>query len=424
MKTIIFYSALLLSFLTARSQIPTSATDTAFLSLAEIIRKVEAAFPSIKQYDERIKAIEQRVAGATAWMAPMFSVSPSNFAYNPSYWKEQSPMNQAGIMFSFSQNIPNPFRLNAQKNYYASLSHIEKNNQQWTTNALRTEAKLFFIQRLVAERKLAILAESQELLNIIIKVAEDKYVYNQSELSVIYKSKSRLGDLSNMRQMQLSLIQVATIGLNTLMNREATMRFKIDTSAILNDYEVAGPGRPDSTFVVQRSDIKAVASTIQSMRRDQVARAAMRKPDFTIGFTHNQMLGMPKTWSLMGGISLPIVPWTSKGWKSEIRMLDFEISAMQREKETMALMARQMMAERLSMLGYEKKQYNTFGTTILPELRKNVETALLQYRQTTGNLFVLLDAWDMLLMKRMEQQDKLGTVMQLEAQYEYEIEKR
>lgn len=423
MKKTLLYITAILSVVTIRAQSVTT-TDTVFISLGEILDKVELAYPAIKQYDERIKAIEQRVAGATAWMAPMFSVSPSNFAYNPSIWKEKSPMNQAGIMFSFSQNIPNPSRLNAQKNYYASLAAIEQNNQQWTKNALRTEAKLFFIQRLIGERKLYILDESLELLKIIIKIAEDKYVYNQSELSVIYKAKSRLGDLSNMRQMQLSVIQASTIGLNTLMNQTVTIPIKIDTVARLNNYEDFNLQSIDSSFYQNRNDIRSVNSTIQSMRKDQIARAALRKPDFSFGISHNQMLGMPITWSIMGGITIPIVPWTSKGWKSEIKMLDYEINAMQKEKETMQLMARQMISERLSMLTYEKNQYRTLGTVIIPELRKNVETSLLQYRQTTGNLFVLLDAWDMLLMKKIEQLDKLGIVMQLEAQYEFEIEKR
>ena len=423
MKKVFLHIIVFLSGFVANAQ-TTTRGDTLYLTLPEILDKVEQAFPSLKQFDERVKAIEQRVAGATAWMAPMFSVSPSNFAYQTSMWKEESPMNQAGIMFSLTQNIPNPGRLNAQKAYYGSLANVEKFNQLWTSNTLRTEAKLFYIQRLVAERKLAILAESQELLNIIIKVAEDKYVYNQSELSVIYKAKSRLGDLSNMRQMQLSLIQTATIGLNTLMNQEITIPLKIDTTIQLQNYEQVISFGPDSSLLVNRNDIRAVTSTIQSMQKDQQARAAMRKPDFMLGVAHNQMLGMPKTWSVMGGISIPIVPWVSKGWKAEVRMMDYEIAAMQRERETMQLMARQMAAERLSMLRYEKKQYDTYATNILPELRKNVETSLLQYRQTTGNLFVLLDAWDMLLMKKVEQLDKLGMVLQLQAQYEFEVEKR
>lgn len=422
MKKIFLHIIVFLSALQTKAQTATPA-DTVYLTLPQILEKVEQAYPSLKQYDENVKAIEQRVAGATAWMAPMFSVSPSNFAYRSSMWKEESPMNQAGIMFSLTQNIPNPNRLNAQKNYYASLAAVERASQQWTKNTLRREAKLFYIQRLIAERKLAILAESQELLNLIIKVAEDKYVYNQAELSVIYKARSRRGDLSNMRLTQLSTIQSANIGLNTLMNQDPFVPLKIDTSVNLLNDERFENRYPDSLVLAARSDIKAVTTTIQSMQKDQAARAAMRKPDFMVGVTHNQMLGMPKSWSVMGGIGIPIVPWVSRGWKAEVRMMDYEIAAMQREKETMQLMARQMAAERLTMLRFEKQQYNTYAMTILPELRKNVETSLLQYRQATGNLFVLLDAWDMLLMKKVEQVDKLGTVLQLQAQYEYEFEK-
>ncbi|MBY0425647.1 MAG: TolC family protein, partial [Cytophagales bacterium] len=57
-----------------------------------------------------------------------------------------------------------------------------------------------------------------------------------------------------------------------------------------------------------------------------------------------------------------------------------------------------------------------------PMYKKNFEANLLAYKQNTGNLFILLDSWEMLLMKKMGYFDKLLEIKKIEADYEYEVE--
>ena len=102
--------------------------------------------------------------------------------------------------------------------------------------------------------------------------------------------------------------------------------------------------------------------------------------------------------------------------------MGFEIEAMQKEKSAMQLMASQMIREKISMLMYEKQQLDNYDTNVLPSYRRNLETNLLAYQQNTGNFFVLLDAWNMLLMKQLERIDKLGQVFRLQSEYEYQSE--
>ena len=102
--------------------------------------------------------------------------------------------------------------------------------------------------------------------------------------------------------------------------------------------------------------------------------------------------------------------------------MGFEIEAMEKEKNTMQLMARQMIQEKRTMLTYENGQLNNYDINVVPSYQRNLESTLLAYRQNTGNFFVLLDAWNMLLMKKMERIDKLGQVLIVQAEYEYQRE--
>lgn len=256
---------------------------------------------------------------------------------------------------------------------------------------------------------------------MLIKTAKDKYAYNQSDLPTIFKAEASLSELGNMETMLFSQIAESNIGLNTLMSRDVNAPFFIDTLLTPKDYSNEYLLALDSSQL-QRNDILSVESRIRSMKINQRWAATGSKPDFGIQFSHGQMFGMPKQFSIMGMMTIPIVPWSSKMYKSEVKSMGFEIQAMQKEKSTMQLMASQMIREKITMLIYETRQLINYDKNVLPSYQKNLESNLLAYRQNTGNFFVLLDAWNMVLMKQLERIDKLGQVFTVQSEYEYQRE--
>ena len=417
MKKILIY-VLLLQIITS---IKISAQDTARIGIQDVFTVIDKNYPLLQLYESKIASIRSLVDGAKAWMPPTVALAFDRFPYRLSLIKEMSPDNQAGLMLSVQQMIPNPIKLNAKKDYIASLENVQYNDVEWQKNILHFTARLYYYRRYTAEQKQKIIKEYRDLLNMLIKTAKDKYAYNQSDLSTIFKAEASLSELANMETMLLSQIAESNIGLNTLMSRNVNTSFAIDTLLKLRDYSNEYLLALDSSQLL-RNDILAVDSRIRSMKFNQRWAATGSKPDFGIQFSHGQMFGMPKQFSIMGMITIPIVPWSSKMYKSEVSSMGFEIEAMQKEKSTMQLMATQMIREKITMLMYEKKQLDNYDKNVLPSYRKNLESNMLAYRQNTGNFFVLLDAWNMLLMKELERIDKLGQVFTVQSEYEYQRE--
>ncbi len=417
-KAIFKIVCLLLAFAKTGSAL---AQDTLpVMSLPQVIASVEATYPDILKFDSKIQAARARAEGARAWMPPTISGGPDQFFYNPVLLGDQTDMNRSGITVSIEQMIPNPWKLDAKQNYLQSLEAIEQNRVEWTKNTFRLYARQLYYQRVVAERTLRLVQENRELLNMLIKTSEAKYPYNQSDLGSIFKARAKMEELKNMETMLRATIAESNIGLNTLMNRDVNTNFSIDTTVVLKPYETGLPLAAD--FALGRSDIRTMQSTIESMRLDRERMWAERKPDFGIRFTHMQMFTMPPQYAIMGMITVPIVPWASKMYKSEVKSMDFQIRAMSQEKEGMQLMATRMINEKLAMLKYARQQLVNYENGIIPAYEQNFEANLLAYQQNTGNLFVLLDSWEMLLMKKMERISKLLEVLKLEADYEYETE--
>lgn len=407
-----------ISFVFALHEI--QAQDTTYISLDKLLQQIETNYPSIIQYQYNIQSLQSKADGAKAWMPPTFSTGIMRFPYNVSMLKEKNdPMNQAGIAFSLEQMIPNTSKLNAKKSYINSLAEIENSKSDWTKNELRREAKILYYNRFVTEKKQLILKESEEILQLLITTSEEKFSNNQSQLQTIYKAKARLAELNNMLLMLDGFIAESNIGLNILMVRDVNTAFQIDTLVAPKNYSI---NLSDTSSVSNRSDITALNKYIQSMKLEQRVMKIGVRPDFGVRVEHMQMFGMPNQWSVMGMMTLPIVPWASKMYRSETKSIGFQIQSMEQEKQTMELMAKRMVSEKLTMLNYENAQYQSYTKNIIPAYENNLQANLLAYKQNTGDFFVLLDAWEMLLMKKLEAYDKLFNILKLEAEYEYEKE--
>lgn len=315
--------------------------------------------------------------------------------------------------------IPNQSKLNAKKSYLNSLTEIEKSKSEWTKNELRREAKILYYSRFVTEKKQLILKESEEILKLLITTSEEKFSNNQSQLQTIYKAKARLAELSNMLLMLDQMIAESNIGLNILMVRDVNTPFHIDTGISPHNYSI---NITDTSSVSNRSDITAISNYIQSMKLEQKVMKIGNRPDFGVRVEHMQMFGMPNQWSVMGMMTIPIVPWSAKMYNSENKSMGFQIQSMEQEKLRMELMAKRMLSEKLAMLNYENEQYQSYIKNIIPAYENNLQANLLAYKQNTGDFFVLLDAWEMLLMKKLEAYDKLFNILKLETEYEYEKE--
>lgn len=392
--------------------------DTSRLSLDAVLVRMDTSYPALLQYHQKLQAIQLNAQATQSWMPPTISVGMDRFGYQPSMWKEESPMNQSAFMISAEQMIPNPNKLNARNNAVLSQAAPLPYDSAWQRNYLRAQARVYYYNRFIAERKLAILLDNISILDLLIASAEEKYAVNQAELSTIFKARARRAELANMEAMLMAQIAESNIGLNTLMNRDVNTPFVIDTMVRLRN--ISDTLVFDS--LLNRSDILAMDANIYSMRQEQAAMKSELSPDFGVRFAHMQMLGMPNQFSIMGMMAIPIAPWSSGMYRSEVRAMDFEIRDMELRKQNMQLMARQMAAERLAMLRYETLQLNNYDSLIIPAYQDNYDAALLAYKNNTTSFFVLLDAWDMLLMKRMEATSQMFKVLMVQTQYEYEIE--
>ncbi len=413
-KTYLVLSALLL----------VTAGRAQTLKLAAVIDSITVSHPVVKMYNQEIRSMDEAAKGAKSWMPPEFSTGLWMVPYNPSYWKKSDMGNGMGqYMLGGQQMIPNRKKQQADAAYMQTMSSVEKEKKNATLNELVNDAKQFYYEWIILEKKLNILGQNEKLLNFMIKNAEIRYRNGMEKISAYYKAKAALGNIKNMQLMYESEINEKRIRLNTLMGRKAMADLAIDTNYRINGYDDM---IFDSTlFYRNRSDLKAIDRDIDLTYLKQETEKQSLRPQFGIRYEHMFGFGgLPMQYSLMGMMKLPLTNWSSKMNKANIESLKWKASALQSQKEMMVNEYSGMAYGMRNELMLKTKQLKLYETNILPALQKNFSTMQLAYEQNTEELFMLYDAWEALYMSQLEYTELLNQALRTQVSLERIIENK
>jgi len=390
------------------------------LPLDSVLMRIDQANPSLKPYASRAAAARAYAEGARSWDAPMVGLGTFMMPY-PGQAVEAR--DRGNIMVAVEQAIPNAAKQRAAQVYQQSKASVEEAGRGVMLNQLRSDARQLYYDWLVLEKQRAILRENQRILDLAKKLADIRYPYQQGSLGSIYKAKGRIEEIANTLVMNESEVARKRIGLNTLMNRPTDTGFQIDTTA--RPAELT-PNLPTTEEIGEaRSDVRRIDRQILSMQAGIEAQRAQAKPDFRVSFNHMSPLSqtMPQMFTAMGMISIPIVPWASRGYKAEINGMRLDIAAMQAERAALLNDAQGTVAQRLSDITKLKTQLGNYEERIIPALRRNYDTQLIAYEQNKGDLPVVIDAWETLNMTQMDYLTRLQDYYRMIVEYEKELER-
>ncbi|MBG6188131.1 TolC family protein [Flavobacterium sp. CAN_S2] len=391
------------------------------LSLDAVLTNIKTNNPQLKMYDADIQSMDAAAKGAKSWMAPQVETGFFMTPYNSKLWKadEMGP-GMGSYMVGVTQMIPNARKLKSDFNYMNAMSSVEKENKGYTINQLKALAKTNYYQWLVLNKKIKIADDNLLLLDYMIKSMEIRYQYNMDKLPTYYKAKSQYGALQSMIVMLQNDISQKRIMLNTLMARDKNTLFEIDETYKLNDFDAI---KADTTSLSQnRSDVKAIEKTMVLNQLKIESEKAKLLPEFGVKYDHMFAFGeQPKQFSLMGMITIPM-PWSTKMNKANINSFKIKNEGLNWQKQMILNEAAGMISGMNTELINLKKQYDIAEKIIIPALKRNYDTAILAWQNNTGDLFVVLDAWEALNMAQIDALDKLQNILSTQVEIEKQLE--
>lgn len=391
------------------------------VSIDSVLSVVRRNNPMLQEYDERSLALNAYSEGSTSWMAPMVGAGTFMTPYPGQTLMDER--DKGSMMFSVEQQIPNPAKLNATKKFLESKASVEQQGRHAKFNELRAEAKSYYYQWLVELRKKKTLEENKRIIELMLKLARIRYPYNQGSLGNIYKTEGRLNEVVNMISMSDAAAEETSLKLKALMNISPATPLMIDTTTAIRFNALDFP-QDTAAIAENRSDVKQIEETIKVMELNQRVQKSQGKPDFKIRFDHMQPIGnMPKQFTAMAMVSIPIAPWSSKMYKSEVKGMSYDIAAMKKGRESILVEARGMLTAMAARLKNMQQQIDNYEQKIIPALRKNSETLMLAYEENREQLPLVIDGWEALNMAQLQYLDKVQEYYMMIVSYEKQVER-
>jgi outer membrane protein TolC len=393
------------------------------MQLDEITNTIQQQHPSVKMYDAEIRSLDEAAKGARSWEAPELSTGFWMTPYNPNFWKKNTDgtPGMGQYMIGVQQMFPNKKAQDAKAAYMQAMSSVNKEKKNATLNDLYAAAKRNYYEWVVIKKKLSILDQDKKLLQFMIQNAEIRYKNGLGKISAYYKAKAALGNIENIQLMLNNDILQKKIALNTLMNRDKTTDFDVDTIYSIKDF--SGYIFDSTTFINARSDIKAIDKDINVTYLQREAEITKLKPQFGIGYNHMFGFGgLPAQYSLMATVKLPMVKWASKENKANAESLRWKATSLDEQKRVMINELSGEAYSRRNDIELKKKQLKLYEGNILPALENNYKTMQLGYEQNTEELFQLFDAWETLNMTQLEYLDQLQQLLIMQVELEQVLE--
>ncbi|HVW96183.1 MAG TPA: TolC family protein [Mucilaginibacter sp.] len=404
-KTISFFTLLIVLLISGK-------VNAQVLPLDSVLARIGRS-PALLAYDAKAGAQDAYAAGAGNLDAPRISAGQYQTPYslNP---------NMGSFMVQVEQMFTNPAKLKAKAAYQQELSKVAAEDKNYLKNQLFAQARQYYLERVVLEKKLALLQNTAQLLDYMLKDANIRLTYGKEKLNNIYKAKAQLYELDNTKEQLNNEINQRNVMLNTLMNQDKQATFSVDTSLVIPIL----PALTDTAVLAAaRSDIRSIDRSIQLNRLNAQVEYSQRKPDFGIQAGHMFSYGGSNQYVLMGSVTIPIVPWASKAYRANLKGIRMETEELQQKRLDILNQAAGQLASLKVQLSSQKKQLANYQLNIIPALQNSYKTALLAYDQNTGDLPSVLNSVNDLQNARMAALDRLQDIIKLQVAYEKELER-
>ncbi|MFA6060778.1 MAG: TolC family protein [Taibaiella sp.] len=395
------------------------AQQKPLLSLDTVLQRIDKNNLLLQSYGLKAESYKHTAKASTAWMAPMVGVGTFMTPYPGQMIMDES--DKGSLMLQLEQDIPNPVKQNANKRYIESKGKVENETRGVTLNEYKAQAKRLYFGWLVAQQKIKVLAQNEKIMQTMKKIEEIRYPFNQSKLGSIYKTTAKLEENRNMIIMQEGDIAKSRAWLNSLMNQQGNADFAIDTT--YQPVFVAAKAIDTGSLALARNDIKKMDYSIQSMQLNIEAMKKQSRPDFKLRFDHMSPLtkAMPKAFSIMGMVSIPIAPWSSKMYKSEVKGMQYEVQAMAKEKAAMLQETQGMLYGMQFEIQSMQKRIKVMEDKIIPSLQKTLDVNFLSYRENKIELPEVINSWEALTMMQTNVLDEKLKLYLMIVDYEKEI---
>ena len=394
------------------------AQETAMLDLDKLVAEAIQNNPQLRGADNEQSAAKAKIGLATAWDAPQVGVE---FFQTPVQSFPNPIRNGMETDYFVSQMFPFPGKIAAMGSAAESNANMMEQGYQALERKVIRDLKNAYYELYLAQRKIQINAENEDLMRKFVEIARKQYEVGMGSHHDILRAQTELSTLINDGVILQSEKKVVESMLNTTLSRpaDAPLGYVPDIESEIPQWTF---GQMRTLVLGSRPELKSMKFNIEMNKADLASSKREYFPDLMIRFTYKNMTQTtPNYWAAMAGISIPLAPWSSGRYTSKVEENELNVKKAENDYQNMENMTLYEVQDALVKVQSNQNLASLYKNTVIPQAEQTLESTISAYQTGKTEFLMLIDAYRMVLMSKLDYHMAVMSYMSSQAQLEQAV---
>ncbi len=374
--------------------------------------------PQLKASRFKYLSDEKKIKQVTSWEAPQIGIE---FFQIPTTSFPNPLKNNMEMDYYIQQMIPFPGKLNAMGLSAANNAKMREEQFSSLKNKIIRELKTAYYELYYVQKKIKINKDNQELLKQFIEIAKKQYEVGMGKQPDIIRAQTELSSLINDEiNLYKEKRDVETM-LNTILNRPPYQSFN-EIEKIYEEVPEYNYQQLLSVVLSIRPELKEMNYNIEMYKSELKASKLEFYPDIMARVMYKNMIDTKNDfWSAMVGVNIPLSLWSKDKYYGKVEENELNIKAAEEQYNSMKNMISYEVQNAIVKLGTNKNLYELNKNTIVPQAEQTLQSTLAAYKTGKTEFLMLIDAYRMLFMAKLDFYMSEMNLMQAIAQLEQAV---
>jgi len=398
--------------------VPAPGQENGQLMLDSLVAETLRSNPQLRASRNRASASLTRIDQVTSWESPQVGVefyqTPIKSFPNPARdWMEND--------YFIQQMIPFPGKLSAMGRSAENQAAMAEQEYGALRRKVIRDLKSAYFELYLVQRKIQLNAENQDLLRSFVAIARKQYEVGMGKQADVLRAQTELSTLSN---EGISLEREKKVGesmINTILSRPA--------SSPLGRVPDIERDIPQWTFdqleplaLGHRPELKGMSYSIEMNKAEAASAGREYLPDFMTKLAYKDMAQTKNDfWSFMVGITIPLAPWSSGKYTSRVEETELNVKTSEDEYTSMKNMVLFDVQQALVNVQTNRNLVLLYRNTVIPQAEQTLQSTTTSYQTGKSEFLMLIDAYRMVLMSRLDYFMAVMNFMSSQAQLEQAV---
>lgn len=396
----------------------TSQAQTTKTYLDSLITEALQNNPQLKAAQNQFLSSQKKIKQATAWDAPQIGVE----LYQVPVQSFPNPLkDNMETDYFIQQMIPFPGKLQAMG--LSAANNAKMNEEQYNSlkNKIIKDLKTAYYELYFVQRKIEINKENQELLKQFIEIASKQYQVGMGKQPDIIRAQTELSSLINDEVNLYKDKRDKETLLNTILNRPPYQPF-VQIDEIYEDIPKWSFQQLLPVAFSNRPELKGMNFNIEMYKSELKASELEYYPDLMVRLMYKNMSDTKNDfWSAMVGVNLPFAFWSKDKYGGKVEENELNIKMAEEQYNSMKNMISYDVQNAVVKLETNRNLYNLNKNTVVPQAEQTLQSTLAAYQTGKTEFLMLIDAYRMLFMAKLDFYMSEMNLMQAEAQLEQAV---